>query len=232
MSEPILIGTRGWEHEDWRGGFYPPELPADWRFGYYSNLLRSVLVPGETWETAGVEDARQWVEDSDPAFRFVLELPAGLSHPASADAVEQRLMEFFRLIGPIRAQVAGLLIRVTPESPPDRAWLEALLELLAPTHPLCADLPGAWRMPEYMDCLARHHAGLFWRTGDGPAPRPGGRLMVALAQEGEPKAQRRLIEALARWQGEQGVAALIFDTPGKAPEQARQARLLAELMMV
>lgn len=232
MSEPILIGTRGWEHEDWRGGFYPPELPADWRLCYYSNLLRAVLVPGETWETAGVEDARQWVEDSDSAFRFVLELPAALSHPVPTGAIPGRLTEFFRLIGPIRAQVAGLVIRVTPESPPDRAWLEALLRSLAQTYPICADLPGAWRALEYTECLARHHAGLCWRGGSEPAPHPGGGLMVALSQEREPKAQRRLLEALTHWQGAQGVAALIFDTPEKAPECARQARLLAELMAV
>ena len=44
MTEPLLIGTRGWDHAS-GGDFYPADLPDDWRFCYYSNNLRSVLVP-------------------------------------------------------------------------------------------------------------------------------------------------------------------------------------------
>jgi len=31
VNEPILIGTRGWNHAS-GGDFYPAELPDDWRF--------------------------------------------------------------------------------------------------------------------------------------------------------------------------------------------------------
>ena len=34
MTEPLMIGTRGWDHGAWAGGFYPPELPDDWRFSF------------------------------------------------------------------------------------------------------------------------------------------------------------------------------------------------------
>ena len=81
MTEPLMIGTRGWAHAAWEGGFYPPELPAEWRFCFYSNNLRSALVPQEQWATVTGADVAAWLEDSDPAFRFVLELPPALGVP-------------------------------------------------------------------------------------------------------------------------------------------------------
>lgn len=231
MHESILIGTRGWEHPLWQGRFYPEELPADWRFCYYSNWLRAVLVPAETWEEVEAADVHTWVEDSDPEFRFVLELPRALSGPAAGNR-RSVLTEFFQRIEPIRHQTAGLLLRLAP-CEADGAWLEDLLGRLGTAYPLCVDLPRAWRTPEVLAAAAHHAAGVAWHCAEESAPHPGGRLMVAFARMGEPKAQRRLLETLAAWQGKSGgVAALIFDDPRAGAEQAKQARLLAEIMGV
>jgi hypothetical protein len=60
MTEPLMIGTRGW-NPDSGSDFYPAELPDDWRFCYYSNNLRSVLVPQETWDAVQRADVAQWL---------------------------------------------------------------------------------------------------------------------------------------------------------------------------
>ena len=52
MTEPILIGVRGWEYPP-QESYYPPELPEEWRFCFYSNRLRSVLVPAQVWAESG-----------------------------------------------------------------------------------------------------------------------------------------------------------------------------------
>lgn len=213
MSESILIGTRSWDRPDWTGTFYPDVLPADWRFSFYCNHLRAVLLPAEAWSAASPADVRAWAEDVFPEFRFVVELSAASPAPLP-------------LLAPIRSQIAGLLLR-TPVVP-DKAWLTARLAELSMSFPLCVDLPPAARTPELLACLTQYNAGLCWRTEIEPEPRPGGKLMVALASAVEPKAQRRLLERLAAWRGEERIAALYFDDPAAA----RQARLLAELMGV
>lgn len=254
MAEPILIGAQGWDRPAWTGTFYPEALPADWRFSFYCNHLRAVLVPAATWSTAPPADVRGWAEDVFPEFRFVVELSATSPAP-------------FPALDPIRSQIAGLLLRAP--AAPDKAWLTARLGEFAGLFPLCVDLPPAARTPELLACLTQHNAGLCWRADAEPEPRPGGKLMVALAASaapsarGErsigngrmaagmsditlgarplspkepspresaaaPRAQRRWLEQLASWQGEDGQAALFFENP----EPATQARLLAELMVV
>ncbi len=229
MPEPILIGTRGWDRADdsrdgggraasgtaadWTGGFYPEALPDDWRLGYYVNHLRSVLVPADTVARADEAMARAWAEEAYDEFRFVLEIPA-----TSPD--------LSRLIAPIRSQVAGLLLRVTDTV--EAGWLTSRLNELTALSPVCVDLPAVARTPAMLDCLARHDAGLCWHADTEPAPRPGGRFMVALSSAPAPKELRRVLETLHAWQGEDGIAGLFIDQP----EAAQQARLLAELMVV
>ncbi len=219
MSEAILIGTRGWDHADWQGGFYPAELPAEWRFCYYSNLLRAVLVPAEAWAGATPSTVAQWLEDSDAGFRFVLE------PPPLASAVE--LAAFLRLIEPIASQTDGFLASAASLEP---AQLDMLLAGLTRAHPVCVDLPGE-QSSELAALIAAHRAGRCWHCSQRGAPAPGGALLVALGAGGPAPELRQALEALARWQATGGRAALFFEGPGAA-EAARTARTLAELMGV
>ena len=221
MNEPILIGTRGWNHAS-GGDFYPAELPDDWRFCYYSNNLRSVLVPQETWDSAQHVDVAQWLEDSDPAFRFVLEVPGELRD-------QRALEEFLKKAEPIAPRIAGLLLRIKPDTEVLPAPLESLLNRLADLAPVCVDLPeGPWRGPPVYAVLQRQNAGLVWHCARAAAPHPGGRLMIALAPPAPPREVRHWIEQLASWPGSS--AGLFFDAG--AAKTAQEARLIAELMGV
>ncbi len=234
MPESLLIGTRGWEHPGWRGRFYPEELPEDWRFCYYSNWLRAVLVPAETWGAVTRGEVRAWAEDCDPEFRFVLELPAEVTAPAPPSALRAQLAEFFKTIEPIRSRTAGLVVPADHRLEEPDAFAALLGRLAQSAFPLCVDLPAARRTPAFLEAAAAHGAGLLWHCTlqSVPPPDTGGGLLVAVARTADPRTQRRLLEALSAWQapGGGGTAALFFDDPIEGAEQAKQARSLAELM--
>jgi uncharacterized protein YecE (DUF72 family) len=230
MSEPLMIGTRGWNHVS-GGEFYPPELPDDWRFCYYSNNLRSVLVLQETWDSVQRADVAQWLADSDPAFRFVLELPADLCVPLTRAGRSRALEEFLDKAEPVAPRIAGLLLRIAADAPVFIDWFEHLLNQLADVAPVCTDLPeGPWREPAVHAALGRQGAGRAWHCARETAPHPGGRLMVALAPPAPVREVRRYIERLAQWQGQDSFAGLFFDAG--AAKAAQEARLIAELMGV
>jgi len=228
MSEPLMIGTRGWNHAS-GGDFYPAELPDDWRFCYYSNNLRSVLVPQETWDSVQRADVAQWLEDSDPAFRFVLELPGALCLPFAQARQRHALEEFLDKAEPVATRIAGLLLRIKPDTEVLPDGLENMLNRLADIAPVCVDLPdGPWRDPLVYAALQRQDAGLVWRCARAAALRPGGRLIIALAPPAPPREVRHWIEQLASPPGSS--AGLFFDAG--ATKTAQEARLIAELMGV
>lgn len=227
MVESLLIGTRGWLHAAWDDAFYPPELPPEWRFCFYSNRLRSVLVPAELWPDVSRADVAGWAQDSDALFRFILEVPVDVwVAPASAVA------RFLDTVTPIGPQIAGLSLAVPAHAEP--AALDAVLALLTHPHPVCLDLtPAQARSPVMRAVAQRYAAASVWRVDDHSLPAAGGRFLVARMTGGDPRALRRAIEGLVAWRRAEGMAGLFFDAPdATAPFLAEQARTLAELMGV
>jgi uncharacterized protein YecE (DUF72 family) len=233
VSENLLVGTRGWLHAEWNEQFYPEELPEDWRFCYYSNLIRSVLIPAELWDEVGSEQVRQWAEDSDPGFRFVHELPSDLSQPLPADALGRRADEFLATLAPVADRTVGLLARLGAVSTTDLDWLSALIDALGERHPLCVDLElSRWPRPAVDELLDERGVGLCWHPGAGTRPAEGGRLLIALMGRADLKRIRAVVEALGVWASPGRAAALFFDDLATAANQARETRILAELLGV
>ena len=40
----LLAGTSGWSYKEWKGVFYPPDLPADGMLPYYATRFPSVEI--------------------------------------------------------------------------------------------------------------------------------------------------------------------------------------------
>lgn len=232
MTDSLLIGTSGWTDDRWNGTFYPSHLPEEWRFCYYSNKLRSVLVPQNIWSAAGTDQLQQWLRDSDPDFRFVLEVSAPLAQPLPLTLYRTHLEGFRRSLSLVRAQTAGALVRVPASVKADLGWLEDLLQRLVVELPVCVDLSGpGWRDPAALDSLARAGAGLCWHADRDQAPRQMGRFVVGLASATSPGELRRLIEAMAKCSEQDILTGLFFDGAG-APKAAQAARVIAELLGV
>ena len=233
MVAPIMIGTRGWSDVAPGDEFYPVDLPAEWRFSFYSNNLRSVLVAQELWPTTSHADVSEWLNDSDPAFRFVLELPVVLSRPLSPAQSLKELDFFLELCEPIAPRVVGYLLRLAPDTEVESDWLEIFINRLVDIAPLCVDLPqGPWRSPAILSAVTGQGAGLCWHCAAEPEPHAGGHLRLALAPPAGPRVTRRYLERLVQWQDQDAQAGLFFTNGAGAPKAAYEARLIAELMGV
>lgn len=71
----IHIGAVGWNPDNARG-FYPDDLPPEWRLAYYNNFFSCVYLPYAVWGHADAGMIRAWLDESLSRFRFVLEVPA------------------------------------------------------------------------------------------------------------------------------------------------------------
>lgn len=88
----VFLGAVGWLHPSWHAVFYPDDLPEDWLLAYYNTQFRSVFLSHADWSSATDAQLAQWVQDSHPAFRFVLEsgpTPSAALH--AADILGERL---------------------------------------------------------------------------------------------------------------------------------------------
>lgn len=97
---PALL-VRGWSHESWVHGYFPTDLPRDWRFSYATNDLSALVIPASDWSALTKEElgyslqlsesaVQTWINDVPDGFEIYLELEhpdiaQTLSNPGIAD---------------------------------------------------------------------------------------------------------------------------------------------------
>lgn len=68
----LRVGAVGWDHAHWQDNYYPDDLPAEWRLGFYANEFPTVLVPQQQWQEHWQQLA-DWAEDVPDEFLFYLQ---------------------------------------------------------------------------------------------------------------------------------------------------------------
>ena len=105
MSEtnnPILsLGTLGWDQGFEATGFYPEDLPEDWRLTYLSNELDRVAIPLSLLDELEADDIEEWAEDTHEQFRFYLSVPPDITAGAQAAALAR--------LSPLQEQLLGVI---------------------------------------------------------------------------------------------------------------------------
>lgn len=124
------LGCRGWEGAPWATAFYPADLPSDWRLSYYGNFFTCVYLSYAQWGLREMTVLDRWVaEETDPAFRFVLE-----GNPRGETVEDRKRMErltprvgmvagagdggerLLRLTGTVDVAVLARRLQALPES--------------------------------------------------------------------------------------------------------------------
>ncbi len=90
----IDVAAYGWESEPWQG-FYPADLPEDWRLDYYSNEFRAVVIPAEVWREMTEEMVEEWADAVHDEFRLYFEVTSEQKLSAEQSAAINSLGEQF-----------------------------------------------------------------------------------------------------------------------------------------
>lgn len=221
----LLIGTRDWQNTPWAKKFYPDNLPEDWRFCFYSNQFRTVLIPGTAWESVTDDDINTWVEDSDEEFKIVCELPVELSETDSAADAKKLFLDFQDKTSLLEKQIVSYFWQPVTKQIKQPGFISAVVKNITAARPVSvvlADEPAE---------QLNQDASICWSVAACEAPEQQGQFLVTLCQENDLKRIRKVIEQLQEWMGENRQAALIFEGEN-ALVQAQQARMIAEMLVV
>lgn len=206
MQTTLVIGARGYNHRVWRGRFYPSDLPAEWRYIFYSHRIGALLMPSRAWY-GHPSVLAQWHEEAPPAFRMVLELPP------------RALTDGFTPV--MSSLIAGYLLRVPTLSAGDLPVLASW----AATVAMSVDLArGRARLRPVLTAM---HVGCCGRPTDGHAA--SGSLALTLAGTGDRRSLGRIIGALLDTPAPAG-RALFFYQAASALGQIGDAERLVSLL--
>ena len=161
----LLLGTAGWARPAWAERYFPGDLPADWRLGYYANDCDCVLLSPEDWQSLDTDGLSGQLDDLPQGFRCFVRLPDGL-----------RPVDVAFLRRPGARRLVLLVDRIDPSFAALPQWTRQATDTWCdPQGGLCV---VRWVIDEFdLRGLRRRAESLDARAGalviDGPGADPG-----------------------------------------------------------
>lgn len=68
----LRIGLKGFRDEPWIEGFFPNDLPEEWRLSYYANEFCALTINARDWMALDAADVEEWLEERGTRFELLL----------------------------------------------------------------------------------------------------------------------------------------------------------------
>jgi uncharacterized protein YecE (DUF72 family) len=132
----VIVGTSGYSYKEWKGTFYPSDLPAAKMLPFYAQHFGSVEINNTFYRMPEAKTIEKWSSEVPDGFRFVLKAPQRITHQkklAGAEDEVRQLLEVASMLGP---KLGPLLFQLPPYLKKETAKLRDFLALI----------PHGWRI--------------------------------------------------------------------------------------
>jgi len=169
----VTAGTSGWQYRDWRGTFYPPDVPQRRWLEYYAEQFATVENNGTFYRLPSRETFQSWRDRVPGDFVMTVKASRYLTHV-------RRLRDPAEPVGRLLEAATGLGDRLGPvllQLPPDlraapRLLQECLRQFPATVRVAVEPRHESWWTDEVRDVLAAAGAALCWADRAGSALTP------------------------------------------------------------
>jgi uncharacterized protein YecE (DUF72 family) len=126
----VLAGTSGFSYKEWKGSFYPEDLPADRMLAYYSERLPAVEINNTFYRMPKPALLESWAAEVAPEFRFVLKASQRITHFKRLKDTGSDVEYFFGVASTLGERLGPVLVQLPPNLKKDLPRLEAFLATL------------------------------------------------------------------------------------------------------
>ena len=172
----VLIGTSGWQYRDWRGTFYPPNVPQRRWLEYYASQFATVENNGTFYRLPPRETFAAWRERVGDDFVMTVKASRYLTHVRRLrDPAEpvRRLLDAAAGLGDRQPWVGPVLLQLPPDLQAAPQLLDECLGQFPPEIRVAVEpRHESWWTADVRDVLAAKHAALCWADRKGATVTP------------------------------------------------------------
>jgi uncharacterized protein YecE (DUF72 family) len=163
----LHVGTSGFSYDEWRGTFYPEDLPAPAMLGHYSSRLSSVEINNTFYQLPKAPLLERWRDLVPPSFRFALKASRRITHIQRLRDSRETLDYFYGAANVLGERLGPVLFQLPPFAKKDVEILRQFLALL----PRGTRAAFEFRNPTWFDdevyaILSQHGAALCGGDSD------------------------------------------------------------------
>jgi uncharacterized protein YecE (DUF72 family) len=157
----VFAGTSGYSYKEWKGNFYPEDLPASKMLEYYASRFRTVEVNNTFYRMPNAKTLEQWRDSVPPGFRFVIKASQKITHFKRLKDVDGEIDYLFRALSVLGLTLGPVLFQLPPNMKCDLERFEAFLKILPPEPMLAFEFRHAsWFDEPVFELLRNRNAAL------------------------------------------------------------------------
>lgn len=126
------VGTSGYNYPEWKGSFYPADLPAARMLAYYAERFSTVEINATFYRMPTPKTLGVWAATVAEGFVFALKAPQRITHFARLRDVDEPVRYFCDTARTLGGKLGPLLFQLPPNFRKDLTRLADLLALLPP----------------------------------------------------------------------------------------------------
>ena len=157
----IWIGTSGYNYPEWKGSFYPADLPAAKMLPYYAARFPTVEINYTFYRVPSEKLVSGWAAQTPSPYKLTLKAPRRITHDSRLKNCGELVQAFCSVAGTLGDKLGALLFQLPPNLKKDLAVFDAFLEDLPPRAPAAFEFRhGSWLNDEVFDRLRRRNVAL------------------------------------------------------------------------
>lgn len=164
-QQKIRIGSCAWSFDDWRGVFYPNDLPESHWLEFYAGHFPAVEVDSTFHAAPSEATVRRWAEATPASFRFACKVPRQITHVCRLRDCGAELISFFRAIELLGPKLQVILIQLPPSLTPadGKHALRKFLAQLPRDFRFAIEFRHAgWHRPQFIRLMERYRVCWVW----------------------------------------------------------------------
>ena len=126
----LHVGTSGYSYKEWKGNFYPEDLPAKEMLSYYSRRLPAVEINNTFYRQPQPSMIENWKAQVPARFRFSIKATQRITHIKRLNNVADETKYLLETAGLLEERLGVVLFQLPPNMKKDADRLKTFLECL------------------------------------------------------------------------------------------------------
>ena len=128
----IWVGTSGYNYPEWKGSFYPSDLPTTKMLPYYAARFPTVEINYTFYRMPNEKLVGGWASNTPDPYRLTLKAPRRITHDSRLKNTGELVQGFCRVAASLGPELGALLFQLPPNLKKDLAVFDAFLADLPP----------------------------------------------------------------------------------------------------
>lgn len=125
-----FVGTSGFSYKEWKGSFFPKDLPASRMLRFYSEHLNAVEINASFYRMPSSAMLSKWSKEVGAGFVFVLKAPRSITHQKQLKDAGDVLAAFWKAANSLGRKLGPILFQLPPFLKKDLVRVREFAQLL------------------------------------------------------------------------------------------------------